>query len=137
MSTTRSVLDRRWPAAARPHCGVCEHVFFLDDWDRSPYCAHWSHPTAIRVGDVCSAYATRRDAAPDDDGVGIDAEVDWTERTDGTDAPFYAATRGEERYGWVCGSCWTLEVVVDTMGRLQCIECGNEHRPREWDAAYL
>lgn len=43
-------------AAAGPHCGVCHHVRFLADWERTPYCTHWEEPTELRVGEVCSGF---------------------------------------------------------------------------------
>lgn len=42
--------------ATGPHCGVCAHVTFQDDWDRTPYCTHRGEPVAIEVGDVCEAF---------------------------------------------------------------------------------
>ncbi|MFB6150688.1 MAG: hypothetical protein ABEJ40_02670 [Haloarculaceae archaeon] len=44
-------------AATGPHCGVCRHVTFLGDWERTPYCARWEEPTDISVGEVCTAFA--------------------------------------------------------------------------------
>jgi hypothetical protein len=42
----------------------------------------------------------------------------------------------EERYGWAC-SCGNLGVVMDTMERLECNDCGNKSKATRWDAAYL
>jgi ribosomal protein S18 acetylase RimI-like enzyme len=42
----------------------------------------------------------------------------------------------EERYGWAC-SCGNVGVVMDTMERLECGECGNKSKATRWDAAYL
>lgn len=69
-----------------------------------------------------------------------DPYVDEDERERGLFAPFFAAYRTascEQRYGWYCSNCDGLETVMDTMGRIECTDCGNRHRPREWDAAYL
>ena len=41
-----------------------------------------------------------------------------------------------ERYGWAC-SCGNIGVVMDTMERLECGECGNRSKATRWDAAYL
>lgn len=117
-------------AAEGPHCGICSHVYFGDDWDRTPYCTAWDRPTEIDVGDVCSKFRTR--LRPDED-----IEIDWADESRGTVASFFPAFRNDERYGLLCGKCQTLDVMVDTMGRVKCTECGNEHKPREWDAAYL
>jgi ribosomal protein S18 acetylase RimI-like enzyme len=42
----------------------------------------------------------------------------------------------EDRYGWAC-SCGNVGVVMDTMERLECGECGNRSKATRWDAAYL
>ncbi len=57
----------------------------------------------------------------------------------GSKAPFYVAYRDGERqrrYGWICGECWSLDAAMDTMGRIECGECGNQRKPTEWDAAH-
>lgn len=114
-------------------------MYFSDDWDRTPYCSEWGHPTTIRVGHVCSAFSPQRDTAPGDAraAVGIDVEVDWSDSETGTNGPFYAAYRDDELYDWLCGNCLTFNVAIDTMGRFECTQCGNDHSPSEWDAAYL
>lgn len=130
-------MDDRSIAATDPHCGVCRHVYFRGDWDRRAYCSEWNHPTTVRVGDVCSAFDPHEAIAVEETDVDADADIDRGERTTGTVAPFYAAYREGSRYGWFCGHCRSLDVVVDTMGRIECTECENDHRPTEWDAAYL
>lgn len=125
-------------AAEGPHCGVCRHVSFGDDWNRTPYCTLRNQVASIDVGDVCSAFA--RDppgGTVESTGEGDPVEVHPTERTRGTAAPFYAAYREDERYGWMCGACQSLDVAVDPMGRFECNECENTRKPTEWDAAYL
>jgi hypothetical protein len=130
--------DNRSSGVERPHCGICRHVRFRDDWDRTPYCSEQERPAEIRVGEVCSSFAPRgrvtHTALPD---MGEDIEVHWSEQVSGTDGPFYAVYRGETRYDWLCGNCHTAAVAVDTMGRFECRECENTHRPSQWDAAYL
>jgi ribosomal protein S18 acetylase RimI-like enzyme len=57
----------------------------------------------------------------------------------GASGVFHAAymdPEGEERYGWAC-SCGNVGVVMDTMERLECNECGNRSKATRWDAAYL
>jgi len=44
-------------AAKHPHCGVCRHVRFLDDWDRTPYCSRTERVTEIDVGTVCTEFS--------------------------------------------------------------------------------
>lgn len=43
-------------AAGAPHCGVCHHVTFLADWERTPYCTLHELETGLDVGEVCSAF---------------------------------------------------------------------------------
>lgn len=51
--------------------------------------------------------------------------------------PIYTDAVGEELYGHWCGNCASAPVAMDTMGKLQCNDCGNESKPTRWDAAYL
>jgi ribosomal protein S18 acetylase RimI-like enzyme/ribosomal protein S27AE len=55
---------------------------------------------------------------------------------DGVFNAVYMDTDREERYGWAC-SCGNVGVVMDTMERLECGECGNKSKATRWDAAYL
>lgn len=57
----------------------------------------------------------------------------------GSKGPFFVAYRDsqrERRWGWVCGHCDGLDAVMDTMGRIECTDCGNLRKPTEWDAAH-
>jgi len=72
-----------------------------------------------------------------DDGTTVYVARDEGER--GDDGPFavvYASPDRERRYGYACLNCETLDVAVDTMGRIVCNDCGNFTRPDEWDAAH-
>jgi len=51
--------------------------------------------------------------------------------------PAYTNERHTDQYGFVCGACRSAGVSMDTMGRLECRDCGNERKPTQWDAAYL
>lgn len=64
--------------------------------------------------------------------------LDESEEIPGSAAPFYPVyeDRGE-RAGYFCSECGSTAVAMDGMDRLECSECGNVHRPDEWDAAYL
>jgi len=42
-----------------------------------------------------------------------------------------------DRYGYYCGNCDRLANAMDSMGRVECNECGNARKPTRWDAAYL
>lgn len=57
----------------------------------------------------------------------------------GSKGPFFVAYDGPERerkYGWFCSNCNTLDTAMDTMGRIECNQCGNVRKPTEWDAAH-
>lgn len=123
--------------AKEPHCGICEHVRFQGDWDRTPYCVEQAESIEISVGEFCSSFSARSGIDPAGKEADVDVEIDWAERLSGTDAPFYASYRDDERYDWLCGNCRTFDVAVGPMQRVRCTECGNTHRSTEWDAAYL
>ena len=142
-----SVNDHNPTEEGVPHCGVCQHVYFQGDWDRSPYCSQWDDPTQIRVGSVCSAFVSRpgvntegftEESDPvDPTPPKRDLEVADDERETGIEGPFFAAyDDDQERYGWFCSNCRTLEVAMDSMGRLECSRCSNVTTPTEWDSAY-
>jgi N-acetylglutamate synthase-like GNAT family acetyltransferase len=42
-----------------------------------------------------------------------------------------------EHFGFYCTNCGTFTDSVDGQGTVICEECGNEHRPEEWDGSYL
>ena len=50
--------------------------------------------------------------------------------------PVYRTSAGEDRWGYYCASCGTVDNAMDTMGRIVCNECGNTRKPEEWDAAH-
>ncbi|ELZ14523.1 N-acetyltransferase GCN5 [Haloterrigena salina JCM 13891] len=66
--------------------------------------------------------------------------VSYGEAARGAKAPFYSAYKSEGRqdlYGWFCGNCDSLENTMDTMGRIECNNCGNRRKATRWDASYL
>lgn len=66
--------------------------------------------------------------------------VSYGEPARGSEAPFYTAyegENGEDRYGWFCGNCDSLDNAMDAMGRIQCNACGNRRKATRWDASYL
>jgi ribosomal protein S18 acetylase RimI-like enzyme len=66
--------------------------------------------------------------------------ADYEEALRGASGEFYPVYRsqdGEERYGWYCGACDSLDVTMDTMERVECNDCGNRSKAARWDAAYL
>jgi len=63
--------------------------------------------------------------------------INYQESEIGSEGPFFAAytTRDlERRYGWFCSNCESVDVAMDTMGRVVCNQCGNRHKPTRWDA---
>lgn len=66
--------------------------------------------------------------------------VNFSEGERGSKAPFYAAYRTEdlqEKYGWYCGNCESVSTAMDSMGRVECNDCGNSRKATRWDASYL
>jgi GNAT superfamily N-acetyltransferase len=51
--------------------------------------------------------------------------------------PLYHDEDYEEQYGYYCSNCDSMVEAVDELDRIKCTECGNVHRPDEWDEAYL
>ncbi|MFC6975551.1 GNAT family N-acetyltransferase [Halomicroarcula sp. GCM10025709] len=77
---------------------------------------------------------------PLDDGNGRTVYVDHDNHERGSIAPFqvvFADETGEDRYGYFCSNCNTLANAMDSMGRIECDNCGNVRKPLRWDAAYL
>ena len=65
--------------------------------------------------------------------------IDPTESERGSLAPFdvvYAGIDREERWGYYCRACGSVDNAVDTMGRIVCNRCGNMRKAEEWDAAH-
>ena len=57
----------------------------------------------------------------------------------GSKGPFYAVYRtdaGDRRWGYFCSNCSTFDNAMDSMGRIECNECGNIRKPEGWDDAH-
>lgn len=66
--------------------------------------------------------------------------IDHDDAERGSVAPFLVAynnTERTERYGYFCSNCNSLDIAMDSMGRAECNECGNQRKATRWDAAYL
>ncbi|MGA9399452.1 GNAT family N-acetyltransferase [Haladaptatus sp.] len=66
--------------------------------------------------------------------------INHSESSRGSKAPFFAVFNDEdyeERYGYYCSNCETLDNAMDSMERIECNECGNKRKAARWDAAYL
>lgn len=58
----------------------------------------------------------------------------------GSTGPFYAVfsdPTGRRRWGYFCATCDSVVTTMDTMDRIECMQCGNTRKPTRWDAAYL
>ena len=78
-----------------------------------------------------------RDAMETDEGVVV--YVERAARDRGSEGPFhtvYVGPESDDRWGFYCGNCGSLDTAMDTMGRIECNECGNIRKPEEWDAAH-
>jgi len=65
--------------------------------------------------------------------------VDTADGERGSEAPFYVVYRdtdAQRRWGYFCAHCQSFGTAMDSMGRLQCADCGNLKKPDEWDAAH-
>ncbi len=77
-----------------------------------------------------------------DELAGPDGETLYVARDEteiGSEAPFfvvYADPDRETRWGYLCGSCETVDNAMDSMGRIRCNRCENFKRPDEWDSAH-
>jgi len=72
-----------------------------------------------------------------------DGRTVYADRSDpdkGSLAPFfvtYADRDAERKYGYYCDNCESLATAMDSMGRIECGDCGNARKPSRWDASYL
>jgi len=65
--------------------------------------------------------------------------VDRTDAENGSEAPFYVvytSPEEDDRWGFLCGNCESVDNAMDTMGRIVCNRCPNVRKPDEWDAAH-
>jgi len=70
----------------------------------------------------------------DDEGLYLDTD----DAHSGTAAAFFVVYEDEDfedRYGFYCGNCGSLDVSVDQMDRYECSDCGNSHASRS-DQSY-
>lgn len=66
--------------------------------------------------------------------------VDYDESTRGDENVFYVVYSDpdrERKWGYFCANCENLVTTMNSMGRLECGECGNVSKPTRWDAAYM
>jgi len=101
------------------------------------------------VGEVESEAGDDEDAVdlPEDGRLttddGEEVFVDQDDHRSGTDGPLfvvYADESNDERYGYYCGNCGSLDTAMDGMERLECLDCGNLDKPdgsEQYDDGYL
>lgn len=75
-------------------------------------------------------------AGPDDRTLYVD-RTDVTRGTLDSIHPVYTDPEGETAYGYYCDNCGSIDTGMDTMGRIECTNCGNRSKPTRWDAAWL
>lgn len=66
--------------------------------------------------------------------------VDVSDSDRGSDGVFhvvYSDTQRENKWGYYCANCETPVTSMDSMGRMECENCGNKRKPTRWDAAYM
>jgi hypothetical protein len=77
-----------------------------------------------------------------DERTGPDGQPLWVDTADGergAEGPFFVVYSDADRsrkWGFFCGNCESFETAMDSMGRIQCTDCGNLKKPDEWDAAH-
>ncbi|PSQ24178.1 GNAT family N-acetyltransferase [Halobacteriales archaeon QS_9_67_15] len=89
------------------------------------------------MGEGAAEAVVERIAGPDDVG---ELVVSFSEGDRGSKAPFYASYRtGEltDKYGWYCSNCESIATAMDSMGHIECNNCGNRRKATRWDASYL
>ncbi|WP_254535485.1 GNAT family N-acetyltransferase [Halomarina litorea] len=82
---------------------------------------------------------TRRATTEDGETVFVDDE-DGRSGTVGAFFPAYSDESFDERFGFYCSNCGSLQTAMDNEERVECTECGNTHEPRSseaYDDAYL
>jgi len=92
--------------------------------------------TLVRDRDEPTDAATNQRRVTED---GQEIILAYDDSAQGSEGPFYGAYLDEDReqrYGWYCGVCDSLDVNMDTMGRLACEDCGNSRKATRWDATY-
>lgn len=88
------------------------------------------------IGDAPAEGIVEAIAGPE----GAELYVNYGESERGLKAPLFVVYGDADltsRYGFVCGNCESLDVTMDSMGRIRCEACGNERKAARWDAVYL
>lgn len=90
----------------------------------------------IHLGDEIEEQVLETVTGPD----GQELTVNYREGDRGLKGPFYPTYLSDdlnERYGFFCGNCRSIDNTMDTMGRIVCGNCDNSRKATRWDASYL
>jgi hypothetical protein len=90
-------------------------------------------------GDADAVESDDPDLVAAETGDGETVYVDRRAGDRGSKGPFlvaYLSCAADRKYGWFCDNCESFDVAMDSMGRVQCNECGNLRKPTVWDAAH-
>lgn len=80
---------------------------------------------------------------PEDESITVEGQtlfLDLQEPLSGEEGQMLLAFQDEaqeDHYGFYCTNCGTFTDSVDGQGKIVCENCGNEHRPEDWDDSYL
>lgn len=83
------------------------------------------------------------DTPPQDREIVVDGETRYLDPEDplsGTDnqiLPVYEDSAHEDSFGFFCTNCDSYTDSYSSQGMILCDNCGNEHRPDQWDESYL
>lgn len=108
------------------------------DFGGEEWRTHIYAPTAEDTDETAPAEPT--DVPSKIETAGHERFVEVDETIPGDAAPFhplYNDDEHEEQYGYYCSNCGSSVEAADELDRIKCTECGNVHRPDDWDGAYL
>ncbi|QLH84617.1 GNAT family N-acetyltransferase [Halosimplex pelagicum] len=77
------------------------------------------------------------DAVATDDGTEVHPGGDPIAGAEGAFVRTFTDADRSEHYGYYCTNCGSTAVSMDESERLECADCGNTHRPEEYDGSYL
>jgi len=80
---------------------------------------------------------------PEDTEITVDGETRYIGPEESISAeeaemlPVFEDEDREEQFGFYCTNCGTFTSSPGGLGTIVCENCGNEHRPEDWDESYL
>ena len=93
--------------------------------------------SAAAMPDEASGGSPATATTPD----GREMYVNSEEVERGSKGPFFTTYTDsgmdeEDKFGYFCANCESLDNAMDTMGRVKCNSCGNLRKATRWDATY-